>query len=92
MIVGSAFLGPIPFLATAAGAVIGRGIISHMISEADEHLNDDKMSLGKFDVMAPSEVPEVEADLTNLMNVVDGYRGTHPNFSYPCVFLYLPYF
>ena len=49
-----------------------------MISEADEHLNDDKMSLGKFDVMAPSEVPEVEADLTNLMRVVDGIEVRIP--------------
>ena len=45
MIVGSVFFGPIPFLATAAGAAIGRGI-GHLISEADERLNENKMALG----------------------------------------------
>ena len=49
-----------------------------MISEAGEYLIDYKMSLGNFDVMASSEVPEVEADLTNLMRVVDGIEVRIP--------------
>ena len=42
LIVGSIFLGPIPFLATAAGAAITGGL-GHLMLKADENLNDDKM-------------------------------------------------
>jgi len=54
MIVGSIFLGPIPFLATAAGAAIGTGLTGLML-KADENLNDDKMIWGiakKFGIRA----------------------------------------
>ena len=45
MLVGSAFLGPISFLATLTDMAIGRGI-GHLICEADERLNDNRLAVG----------------------------------------------
>ena len=65
MIVGSALLGPIPFIATAAGAAIGFGI-GQLINKADEHLNDNKMALGYAKMLGVTEENSPAASASKL--------------------------
>ena len=50
----SAFSGPIGFIGAVAGLAIGHGI-SSLIFEADERLNDNKMTLGMAKILGATE-------------------------------------